>query len=327
MEAAGAILDRESQQLRELLTQLNLSPPYILVGHKLGSVFAQGFANENPDSIVGVVYLDPTAPPANLNQVALAFEEAGENVVEFGEKIPSSQIVFRSSDDLEETKFLERLVQEERFSWEDMAKQAVPSVLMLSRRNDVVFTLSSVSEEDKLLAKSIIESRNTYFQDLTTGIAHFSLVLSSTSYGHLPRQATTSVALSIQEVIYAESGRRIVSAARQLSVSDFEKFVSGLRSYLPGFLLSERELNMLGYGLMREDKFNHALVLVADNLKNHPNSANVYDSYGDGLLGLNRVEEAAKYFERAVELGKIGNHRDLGLFVKNLERTEEILKK
>jgi tetratricopeptide (TPR) repeat protein len=118
-----------------------------------------------------------------------------------------------------------------------------------------------------------------------------------------------------------------MSAAQDLSPEDFATFIVGLRTYLPAFLLSESELNMLGYSLMRQVQFDHALVLFEDNLKNHPNSANVYDSYGDGLLALDRVQQAAQSFEKAVELGKKSNHRDLELFIKNLSRTEAALNK
>jgi Tfp pilus assembly protein PilF len=68
-------------------------------------------------------------------------------------------------------------------------------------------------------------------------------------------------------------------------------------------------------------------VLFEDNLENHPNSANVYDSFGDGLLAVDRVQQAAQSFEKAVELGKKSNHRDLELFIKNLSRTEAALNK
>jgi hypothetical protein len=39
------------------------------------------------------------------------------------------------------------------------------------------------------------------------------------------------------------------------------------------------------------------------------------------------VQQAAQSFEKAVELGKKSNHRDLELFTKNLSRTEAALNK
>ncbi len=47
-------------ELRELLTELNISPPYILVGHSLGGLYMKLFANAFPDEIAAVIFIDPT---------------------------------------------------------------------------------------------------------------------------------------------------------------------------------------------------------------------------------------------------------------------------
>jgi tetratricopeptide (TPR) repeat protein len=98
-----------------------------------------------------------------------------------------------------------------------------------------------------------------------------------------------------------------------------------MRTYISAFLLTERDMNMIGYSLMRSDLYMHAFVLFEDNLKNHPNSANAYDSYGDGLFAMGRVQESLEAFRKAVELGEQESHSDLGLFIKNLKRSEEAL--
>ncbi len=48
--------------LRQLLKELNISPPYILVGHSLGGLYANLFARQYPDEIAGVVLLDASHP-------------------------------------------------------------------------------------------------------------------------------------------------------------------------------------------------------------------------------------------------------------------------
>jgi pimeloyl-ACP methyl ester carboxylesterase len=50
------------ETLRGLLTTLNLEPPYVLVGHSIGGLFANLFARKHPDLVAGVVLLDATAP-------------------------------------------------------------------------------------------------------------------------------------------------------------------------------------------------------------------------------------------------------------------------
>lgn len=48
--------------LRQLLMEINVSPPYILVGHSLGGLYANLFARQFPDEIAGVVLLDSSHP-------------------------------------------------------------------------------------------------------------------------------------------------------------------------------------------------------------------------------------------------------------------------
>ena len=76
---------------------------------------------------------------------------------------------------------------------------------------------------------------------------------------------------------------------------------------------------------MRFDKYKQAVSLFRKNLENHPNSANVYDSLGEGLMALGRVEEAVPLFQKAVEMGAEPQHRDYELFKKNLIKGEEML--
>lgn len=45
-------------ELRTLLTQRGLSPPYVLVGHSLGGLYVQYYARNFPDEVAGLVLVD-----------------------------------------------------------------------------------------------------------------------------------------------------------------------------------------------------------------------------------------------------------------------------
>jgi len=49
-------------ELRTLLAQKGLKPPYILVGHSLGGLYVQYFAKRYPQEVKGVVLVDSTHP-------------------------------------------------------------------------------------------------------------------------------------------------------------------------------------------------------------------------------------------------------------------------
>jgi pimeloyl-ACP methyl ester carboxylesterase len=50
----------DAEKLHRLLAQLQLKPPYVLVGHSWGGALIRMFAGLYPSEIAGLVYLDPT---------------------------------------------------------------------------------------------------------------------------------------------------------------------------------------------------------------------------------------------------------------------------
>ena len=72
----------------------------------------------------------------------------------------------------------------------------------------------------------------------------------------------------------------------------------------PGYSVdhAESQINAYGYDLMGQDRLedSHAILLL--NTQLFPNSANTFDSYGEALLGLGRMEEALVAYETALSL-------------------------
>ena len=54
--------ERIVEELHELLNTMLLPPPYILVGHSFGGIYARLFAETYPDDIVGLVLVDSSHP-------------------------------------------------------------------------------------------------------------------------------------------------------------------------------------------------------------------------------------------------------------------------
>jgi pimeloyl-ACP methyl ester carboxylesterase len=48
-----------AQNLKSILNTLNITPPYILVGHSMGGLYVRGYAGLNPSDVVGIVFIDP----------------------------------------------------------------------------------------------------------------------------------------------------------------------------------------------------------------------------------------------------------------------------
>lgn len=49
------------EELRTLLTRLQIHPPFVLVGHSIGAWYVRTFAAQHPDEVAGLVLVDGTA--------------------------------------------------------------------------------------------------------------------------------------------------------------------------------------------------------------------------------------------------------------------------
>jgi pimeloyl-ACP methyl ester carboxylesterase len=63
---------RVAENLKTLLTNLQIQPPYILVGHSMGGTYVRAFAGYYPADIAGLVFVDPadfTETKEDWNQI------------------------------------------------------------------------------------------------------------------------------------------------------------------------------------------------------------------------------------------------------------------
>ena len=106
------------------------------------------------------------------------------------------------------------------------------------------------------------------------------------------------------------------SAARTGEESAWEAFQSfaadPMHRYMTG---EEKTINRLGYACLQEKDPSSAVVLFKLNTKAYPDSANAWDSLGDGYEATNDVQDARMAYARSVELNP-GNEHAKGELVK-----------
>lgn len=104
--------------------------------------------------------------------------------------------------------------------------------------------------------------------------------------------------------------------------------LASLKKTCEAGLLDEAEINGLGYEyLMQHKQPKTAEAIFYSNTMLFPNSANVYDSYGEALAANGKMEEALKIYQKAVETAKVTNDGNLNMFMENLKRVEGEIKK
>lgn len=82
----------------------------------------------------------------------------------------------------------------------------------------------------------------------------------------------------------------------------------------------ENVMNSLGYQLLGAKKLEEAIAVFHKNVELYPESANPYDSLGEGLEAAGKFDTAKQNFQKAIELAKKNNDGSLPEFQRHLER-------
>ena len=107
-----------------------------------------------------------------------------------------------------------------------------------------------------------------------------------------------------------------------------ENILSSFKNCHEAGLMEEGSINQMGYDyLMGQKKPLVAEVVFKSNTILFPNSANVYDSYGEALAENGKLESSVINYKKAVELAKENDNPNLELFEKNLMKIKTKMEK
>jgi CubicO group peptidase (beta-lactamase class C family) len=139
----------------------------------------------------------------------------------------------------------------------------------------------------------------------------FIMVLNNFESGNL-----NQLTLGIVNILYGiEPSKPKKSAAMELSLLIKEKGIdaavdefSRIKDNKDEFRVSEREMNQLGYVFLMEGKIKEAVNVFRLNVEVFPESANVYDSYGEALAAAGDKENAIVNYKKSIELDPSNEH-------------------
>jgi hypothetical protein len=114
------------------------------------------------------------------------------------------------------------------------------------------------------------------------------------------------------------------AAAMNAFLESRRQYAIGARSLGLDERYPEAEMNQLGYGALQAFKNPPLAVWVfRQNAAAYPESANVYDSLGDGLLAMGDTTAAMTQFRRAIDIGTRTKHPVVEASQKKLKALEE----
>lgn len=121
---------------------------------------------------------------------------------------------------------------------------------------------------------------------------------------------------------------QLYEALEKYSGGEGESVLNNLKQNCEAGLMNEQDINGLGYEyLMQHNKPQTAEHIFWCNTQLFPNSANVYDSYGEALAANGKMDESLKSYRKAVETGKTNRDPNLEMYEENLKKIEDKIKK
>jgi tetratricopeptide (TPR) repeat protein len=84
----------------------------------------------------------------------------------------------------------------------------------------------------------------------------------------------------------------------------------------------ESLVNQLGYQLMGQKKLDEAIRAFQRNVELYPDSANVYDSLGEGYENAGKLDVAIQNIEKAIAQGGLIGDPNLDLYKEHLKRVQ-----
>jgi pimeloyl-ACP methyl ester carboxylesterase len=320
--------ENRTKQLKTLLDKLDLNPPYILVGQEWGGILIKDFAQSYPQDVEAMIYLDPINQSTQKKQMISLLDKAGlegERIAGSYFKIKEDQLKYAPEGVRSEAKVILELETGELSNPGIYDYPALPSVIIAGgMKSQIMFSPSSpFVEEFKVLNQILQADRIAEFTQQTMENSDSELILVSKSAQFFSFQEPEKLGSIISFSYFQDRSKKIVQASERYSTEEFQEYLNGLLAYFPESKIPESLINGLGYDQLRRDQPEYAIALFQYNLNRFPDSANVYDSMGDGLVALGKVKEAVPYFQKAVEMGEAINHSDLELFKKNLASAKE----
>jgi pimeloyl-ACP methyl ester carboxylesterase len=130
----------EAEELRALLAALNIPGPYILVGHSLGGLNMEVYADLHPEDVAGIVLLDPPPLSFILGKEYKELASMAAKMTDEWQDIADRGVHSENDEERSEAEFYQMLASEHREMFTASSQQAasitsfdaIPLVVMAS---------------------------------------------------------------------------------------------------------------------------------------------------------------------------------------------------
>jgi len=121
----------------------------------------------------------------------------------------------------------------------------------------------------------------------------------------------------------------LIASIEAIENDDAEsKVLKSINKFVDAKLFGEWDINSLGYDyLFQKNNQKAALLLFKINTELFPESANVFDSYGEALMTVGDLKASIASYQKAVDIAAENEDGDLEFYQDNLQRAKDMMKK
>ncbi|MCA6073724.1 alpha/beta hydrolase-fold protein [Fulvivirga sedimenti] len=191
-----------------------------------------------------------------------------------------------------------------------------PAEKMLTEREELnVSFFMTIGDEGGSMLGGAMKLAALFEEHPISGFEHKFIPMPEESHGSIPHRSTYQGL----EFIYNDFQPPLPRTYEEFQASLATEGASGLMNRVSdhysklskkyGYMVSdEATINQLGYIFMQEQRMDDALLAFRMNTEKYPDSANAFDSLGDGYRAAGDSENAIESYKKAVSLAKKSGH-------------------
>jgi pimeloyl-ACP methyl ester carboxylesterase len=276
--SAPRSFDQVATELHAALGASGIAPPYILVGHSLGGAYIRAFAHLFKNEVAGLVFVDP------FSEDAFSSAEVREAAIREQE----SHMAGAGPGLQAEWAFMKEETRRDFSGLRALGRPPdVPMAVLIARR-----------DRPPKWVTALLAQYGPWVADAAE--AQLTVVVDSGHY--IQADDPQAVVAAVRRVVFPSVPiaveRALASGGAPAAIDAFRR----MKTRYPAEYVSERTLNALGYRRLGAGQADDAIALFKLNVEAFPDSANAYDSLGEGYATKGDREAAIASYRKSLAL-------------------------
>lgn len=292
-----------AENLHALLKQIDVRPPYILVGFSLGGALIRMFTGIYPEEVAGLVYVDPMVFTTTDAEDLAIFKSIGSGPEGRKAFWQLQMRLLQTPGSKAEGKMCLELVEQSFKDFQDIKSVPdIPVVTLMATRYEWGRFESELPFDLRRYFDAWTEQRLEKLPRMTREVSEGSFVMTPNSGHYIPLDEPALLVWAIERAVFSDIGRHIRRAIVKRGVTAIAEAYRGLKESYPAERFNLLLLDTLGYEFLRGGKAVEAVAIFELNVKEYPTAWEPYDSLAEGYMTQGAKVKAIANYRKSLEL-------------------------